>query len=222
MGDIIKKILFIIFIGILSIGIFTCIMSAKAFKKTKEVYIYLDPGHGGYDGGCTSKDKTIIEKDITLKITILLANYLRQTGYKVSLTRSKDEAISENKAEDIHKRVELINNSHATLYISIHANSFPSNTVKGAQVFYKNSSENKILASIIMKKLQILDSTNHREPLVIKDKYLVDNIDIPGCLIEVGFLTNENDLNNLIMPTYQEDLAFTVYLGIIEYLDYFK
>lgn len=222
MGDIIKKNLFKVFIFILSICILTCIIGVKAFKDSREVYIYLDPGHGGYDGGCTDKDKTVIEKELTLNISILLANYLRQTGYKVGLTRSKDEALSESKAEDIHKRVKLINNSNAILYISIHANSFPSAIVKGAQVFYKDTSENKRLSSIMMKKLQTLDSTNHREPLVIKDKYLVDNIDVPGCLIEVGFLTNEYDLNNLITPIYQQDLAFVIYLGIIEYLDYLK
>lgn len=200
----------------------SCTLTVKAIQNKKEIYIYLDPGHGGYDGGCTSLDKTVLEKDITLNISLNLANYLRQTGFKVSLTRTNDEAVKKTKADDIHERVKLINNSKANLYISIHANSFPSSMVKGAQVFYKNNDENKNLSNIIMKKLKILDPTSNREPLIIKDKYLVDNIDIPGCLIEVGFLTNENDLNNLTNINYQQDLAFLIYLGIVEYLDYLK
>ncbi len=73
-----------------------------------------------------------------------------------------------------------------------------------------------------MKKLKMLDENNKREALKIKDKYLIDHINIPGCLIEVGFLSNNEDLTKLTNSYYKQDLAFTIYLGILEYLDYLK
>lgn len=195
----------------------------KAQNTSKVFYIYLDPGHGGFDGGTTNEDKSVIEKDITLEISLLLASYLRNNGYVVKLTREKDTALSNTKKEDIYKRVDLINKSKATLYISIHANSYPSNTVHGAQVFYnENNANNKILSECIMHNIKIIDKTNKREIHSIKDKYLTDNVNIPGCLVEVGFLSNQNDLADLTNKTYISNLCEMIYLGICEYLDYLK
>ena len=185
--------------------------------------IYIDPGHGGFDGGCTSLDKEYKEKDITLEISLLLSTYLRSSGYIVKLTRSQDESLASTKKNDIYKRVDLINNSGSNLYISIHANSFPSSIVKGAQVFYNSGNDNnKKIADILTNKIQLIDSENKRTALSIKNKYLLDNIKIPGCLIEVGFLTNEHDLANLINKNYIYDFVKVLYIGIAEYLDYLK
>ena len=180
--------------------------------------IYLDPGHGGFDGGATSNDKSIIEKDICLKTCIYLKEYLEKTGMKVYLTRSKDTALAKNKKEDIHKRVKLINNSSADLYLSIHANSYPSSSVKGAQTFYNDNSENnKYLASSIMKWLKELDKNNKRIEKSINGKYLLDHTTKTGCLVEIGFLTNEMDLANLKNNEYLMQIAFYIYLGILDY-----
>lgn len=196
---------------------------ASAAKKQTSLCIYIDPGHGGYDGGCTSKDKQTLEKDITLSVSLYLASYLRQSGYIVKLTRETDGALSEIKREDIYKRVKMINDSNASIYISIHANAYPSTYAKGAQVFYQiGKEENKMLAESIMKELKSFDPTNKREALTIKDKYLIDNVKVPGCLVEIGFLSNQEELENLVNPTYQANLALTLYIGIQEYLDYIK
>ena len=218
--QIIFSLLFIL--GILfSFGIF--ITKTYATKSNKTFYIYIDPGHGGFDGGCEDKLKTVVEKDITLNISLLLASYLRSSGYVVNLTRQTDTALANTKKDDIYKRVDLINNSNANIYISIHANSYPSNSVKGAQVFYSNiNSNNKMISEVVMKKIKMIDSLNKREPLCIKNKYLLDNVKTTGCLIEVGFLTNEIDLSNLTNNEYIADLVKCIYLGIVEYLDYLK
>lgn len=180
--------------------------------------IYIDPGHGGFDGGASSPDKQVIEKNLVLDISLKLKYYLEQIGYKVVLTREKDQALSNTKIKDIHKRVELINNSNCLLYISIHANSYPSELVKGAQTFYNPSNENsKLLANSVMEQLLNIDPYNNRKAKSLKGKYLVDKIDKTGCLIEVGFLTNVQELNLLKKESYQEKLAYSIYLGIINY-----
>ena len=104
--------------------------------------IYLDPGHGGPDGGATGSNH--LEKDITLEVASRVRDYLQEQGALVIMTRETDtdlapegmKGYSRRKAEDLRKRVEIINRSEAELYISIHLNAIPSPKWSGAQSFY--------------------------------------------------------------------------------------
>ena len=122
-GEILKKlkknILFLLFAILVCITFFS-VKKVVAISNEKTHFIYIDAGHGGFDGGATSLDKTIIEKDITLKVCLYLEAYFKKTGLKVKLTRSKDEALAKSKRDDILKRVSLINDSACDIYISIH------------------------------------------------------------------------------------------------------
>lgn len=181
--------------------------------------IYIDPGHGGFDGGATSLNKDTVEKDITLPISLKLAYFLEQMGYKVYLTRNSDVALAKTKTEDIHKRVKLINESSSILYISIHANSYPQEKAKGAQTFYNDCiAANQELAQAIMEMLKIIDPYNNREAKSIQGKYLIDKTQKIGCLVEVGFLSNTLEKRKLKTEDYQEKLAYTIFLGIMKYL----
>ena len=98
--------------------------------------IYIDPGHGGMDGGCSFED--LIEKNVNLKIGLALKEILEEKGYEVKMTRSGDVSLSKDKfskKEDIYTRIDLINNSDADLFVSIHTNSFVQEKYFGAQVF---------------------------------------------------------------------------------------
>ena len=179
--------------------------------------IYLDPGHGGFDGGCVSNG--LIEKDITLSITLKLKRYLESSGYVVYLTREVDKALSKEKANDIYKRVELINNANTLIYISIHANSYPHESVNGAQTFYKKDENNQKIAELIQKSLQQIDLKNHRSAKSITGKYLLDHINKTGCLVEVGFLSNKEESIRLKDEYYQNKIAYAIYAGILSYLE---
>lgn len=203
--------LFLAFITLLIL--FTPNLIAHALEEV----IYIDPGHGGYDGGCVGNG--LIEKDINLKVAYKLQDYLETAGFKVKLTRNEDTALDGDKAEDIYKRVRMINNSNTLLYISIHANSYPHESVKGAQVFYHQSDNNQALATIIQNYLRNLDIYNTREAKSYKGKYILDHIEKPGCLVEVGFLTSPVDADKLKDDIYLSNVAFAVYLGIMAYLD---
>lgn len=192
------------------------VVSALLKEDTRPV-IYIDPGHGGYDGGCVSYNKDIIEKNVALNVSLAVKRHLEELGYKVLLTRDTDKALGKTKKEDIYTRVDLINNSSSVLYLSIHANSFTSNKIKGAQTFYNPKNElNQKLATKILDNVKELDETNKRVPKEMTGKYLLDHVDIPGCLIEVGFITNMEDLNNLTNETYIDNLAMLISISINE------
>ena len=62
--------------------------------------------------------------------------------------------------------------------------------------------------------------TNHRFAKAIKSKYITDNAKIPGCIVELGFLSNQKDCDVLTNEKHLEYRMVMVYLGIIKYLEY--
>lgn len=203
--------LFLAFITLLIL--FTPNLIAYALTEV----IYIDPGHGGFDGGCVGNG--LIEKDVNLKIALKLKDYLETAGFKVKLTRNEDNALDNNKSEDIYKRVRMINNANTLLYISIHANSYPHASVKGAQVFYHDDIKNQALSKEIQNYLKYLDIYNTRQAKILTDKYILDHINKTGCLVEVGFLTNSTESNKLKDDIYLAYIAYAIYSGIMAYLD---
>ncbi len=182
--------------------------------------IYLDAGHGGKDGGADYGD--IYEDEIVLNITYLLRDKLESIGYTVYLTRDGDYDLAETdgnrKRQDIIKRTGLINDSDASLYLSIHLNSSPSSTWSGAQVFYNEKLEdNKILSEIIQNNFRNVLANTTREAKPIRGIYLVKNVKKIGALLECGFLSNDVERELLKTEEYQERIALSIYLSILEF-----
>ena len=180
--------------------------------------IYIDPGHGGIDPGATYKD--IYEKDINLSIALKLKKELENNGAIVYLTRYDDIDLSistnNHKKSDLNNRVRAINNSNADLFISIHLNSYGTSW-HGVQIFYDdNNSTNEVLASIMDKNIKNLNG--NRTYKKKNNLYLLKNIKIQGILVEVGFLSNENERYLLTNSKYQEKVSKSLCNGIKEYL----
>ena len=95
----------------------------------KKYTVVLDAGHGGTDPGNTGNG--FIEKDIALKVTLLVGKYLENTkDLKVIYTRKKDVY------PPLWKRGELANNANADLFVSIHCDSYaPRPAAYGAGTF---------------------------------------------------------------------------------------
>lgn len=97
-------------------------------QKEKPI-IVIDPGHGGVDPGAVGAHK-IHEKNVVLNLSKELKYKLEQSGrYRVLLTRSKDTYIR------LRDRVEFARKHNADLFVSIHADSVPQSSVKGASVY---------------------------------------------------------------------------------------
>lgn len=92
-------------------------LSGQKVALTKPFTVVIDPGHGGKDPGTVWKK--IYEKDIVLKISLKLGNYIKNNlpDVKVVYTRQTDVFI------DLDKRAPIANKIQADLFISIHVNS---------------------------------------------------------------------------------------------------
>ena len=123
------------------------------------------------------------------------------------------------KRNDLYKRAMIINTSNCDLYLSIHLNSTTEDKWRGLQVFYNSKlSENKVLAEILTESLKN-DIDNVRDLKKDNSYYMYRHINIPGVLIEVGFLSNYSDRKQLINKDYQEQLSISIVKGIKKYLN---
>lgn len=187
--------------------------------------IVIDPGHGGPDGGAVGGKETL-EKDITLKMSLELRDYLQEQGALVILTRETDKDLakketkgySRRKVEDLKKRLDIINESNADLYLTIHLNAIPSPAWRGAQTFYHGSlKENEQVAKLIQNELKANLENTTREAKVMQTLYLLKHADPPGALVEVGFLSNPSERELLETEKYQQKVSESIYEGVSRY-----
>ncbi|GFI61007.1 germination-specific N-acetylmuramoyl-L-alanine amidase [Clostridiales bacterium] len=194
--------------------------SIEAMLPVENKVVIIDAGHGGFDPGKTGTNGKN-EKDINLNIAIYLQQYLEQGGATAIVTRGTDEALGETKKSDMAERKNITNNSGGDILISIHQNSFTSGKASGAQVFYyKTSDEGKRLAETIQKSMaETIDSSNTRLAKSNSDYYVLRATQIPAALVECGFLSNAAEEAKLNTAEYQQDIAWAIYKGILEYFN---
>lgn len=205
---------------LVSTGGVRAVSMAKASEGMK---IVIDPGHGGDDPGKVSADGSL-EKDINLEIALLLGEYLKEKGVEVYYTRQTDMGLysstaSSKKAEDLKKRCAIIENVKPDVTISIHQNSYPQSSVKGAQVFYYSQSPKaEALAKAIQQSLKkVADRQNKREAKANDSYYMLKRTESPTVIVECGFLSNPDEAEKLKKPEYQKKLVDAIYQGICVY-----
>lgn len=92
--------------------------------------IVIDPGHGGRDPGALGQDG-LYEKDVTLDVALRLKKRLEQhPGYRILLTRTTDEEML------LRDRIEFANEHDADLFLSIHVNWLPVDTIAPIETYY--------------------------------------------------------------------------------------
>lgn len=191
--------------------------------------VIIDAGHGGEDGG-TSSEKGVLEKDINLSVSKYLAQILECFGYNTIMTRESDEqigditlpSIRQRKISDIRARLSLTQSYPDALFVSIHQNHYSSAKYWGAQVFYSpNSNFSKQLADAVQGSLvNMLQHDNKRMTKEVGSNiYLLYNCKNTAIMVECGFLSNTEEAERLNNIDYQQQLAFSVACGIINYLE---
>lgn len=198
----------------------TALQQKAVLYPIEQKVILLDAGHGGWDPGKTGTAGAD-EKILNLAVAEKLQGFLEQSGAEVLLTRVSDEALGKDKQEDMAQRRKLANESDAELLVSIHQNAFPSAQAKGAQVFYHASSEaGKLLAECIQQSLrERVDGSNQRQAKENKDYYILRTTKIPAVIVECGFLSNREEEALLNAESYQEEVAWAIYCGILDYFE---
>ena len=193
-----------------------------------ESIIIIDAGHGGFDGGASSGK--IDEKDINLDIALKLQKKFEDNGFKTIMTREsdistasdeKDRNVSQKKS-DMRNRLSMLNANTNNIFISIHQNKFSDSSSSGSQVFYgTKNQESSILAKNIQDTMKdILKQTNNRVEVPAKNNlFLLWNAKVPAIIVECGFMSNAEELKNLQTDEFQEDVAFAIFNGTLNFLN---
>ena len=122
--------------------------------------IVIDPGHGGAkQPGAVYKD--IIEKEYTLKISLLVKERLEKLGYKVLLTREKDEVVGENDPYGEDGRIAFAYKSKAKYFFSIHLNSHEATESGSGVEIYSPTNVDYELASSLASNIKTLAKTEY-------------------------------------------------------------
>lgn len=187
----------------------------KAYRPTdlyKKV-IVVDAGHGGKDPGAVVG--AFKEKDTNLGVVLELKKLLdQQKDIKVYYTRTTDVYPT------LEERSVLANEVDADFFISLHCNSFTSNFF-GTETLYLPGPNTSGLNSFELAQIiqDVFTENTKLENYKIKDRtglYVLNKTTMPAVILEMGYLSNENDRKYLGDVNYYDDMGRAVYLAILE------
>ncbi|MEH2045656.1 N-acetylmuramoyl-L-alanine amidase [Nostoc sp.] len=174
--------------------------------------IVLDPGHGGKESGA-SGPTGYLEKDVNLVVSKLLRDELVKEGATVVMTREDDKEVS------LVERQAIISQEEPCISISIHHNSLPDDgdaeKIKGFAAFWYQPQAHNLamfLHNYVVKKIG-------------RPSYGVfwDNLALtrptaaPSVLLELGFMSNPDEFEQIVNPEEQKKMADAIAQGITEW-----
>jgi len=172
--------------------------------------ILLNPGHGGQDTGAIRNG--IMEKDITLAISLELRDILEAHGAKVSMTRTTDVYLRLSEIADITNRV------RPDLFVAVHVNACGARAVDRIETYYWTHEGEEAARTIFTALTRELSKQGI--PALKHQLYVLDHTDVPATLVEVGFISNPKTRANLVTSFYQRRIADAIAVGIKDYFAY--
>lgn len=176
-------------------------MSFNTIEPTeKKMRVVIDAGHGGEDNGVVVDE--VLEKEITAAISRKIKFLNRNKSVEIIILRNSDEFIS------LSDRVDKINGLKPDMVISLHANFDEDSTINGFEVFVgekniNNENSKEIAESIYKSTPKSLAKRDVKET----NLYILNNVNCPAVLLEIGFLSNSNDREYLTSQLGQQRIA---------------
>ena len=221
----IKRRTIIIFLCVLvclvMIGVYFGLITTSAQPNIKPT-IVIDAGHGGRDGGAVGKTTGVTESLLNLQFALKLKDLCENYNFNVVLTRKDMNGLysafaTNKKKSEMQKRQEIIESSNPDVVISLHMNSFPVSSSRGAQVFYAEGNESgKVLGESVQKALH--NEIDYAKSVAkVGDFYVLNCTEKAGILVECGFLSNAEEEVLLQQEDYQEKFCYAILYGILTY-----
>lgn len=178
----------------------------------KDKIICIDPGHGGDEQGAFGP-AGIHEKTVNLDISLKLKRILESKGAKVIMTRTSDKYVG------LYDRTDIANAYNSQVIVSIHNNSLPYGRnpyeEHGTSTYYYHS-QSLPLAKTLHKNL--LTSAEFKDFGIFYGNYVLTRpIEAPSVLLEIGFMINPDEYNQLITSEFQDRTAAGIALGLEEF-----
>ena len=171
--------------------------------------ICIDAGHGGKDPGACAGG--VREKDIALDVAKKIRAHLRAAWYSIILTREQDKFVS------LGNRAAEANMWGADLFVSVHCNSATNAPANGMEVYVHTSrgTDSTRAAHAIYDRLLPASGLKGRG-VKAKDLAVLRETDMPAVLVELAFISNDNDRAKLVSDEWQERAAEAIAAGVME------
>jgi N-acetylmuramoyl-L-alanine amidase len=178
--------------------------------KPKHLLVAIDAGHGGTNSGASGVTSNVLEKDYTLKIASQVQKYLKRKKFKTYMTREADSSL------DMIQRTTMLRERDPDLLISIHLNSSSNATVKGVSTYYRYIGFRPLSQYILNRMLEL--RLNNFGNIGSFNFALSGPTEYPNCLVEVAFLSNEEDEKRILNGDFHKAVAKKIYKGIKDWL----
>ena len=184
--------------------------------------LVLDPGHGGSDSGAIGYSG-LREKDVTLAVSLRTEQLLRGAGAEVVMTRTEDVDVAHagsSASRELQARVDVsLAHPSAELFLSVHCNSFTNPDAHGMETYYYPKTDaDERLAGLLNEELAAAGGLYNRGVKYAKF-YVLRHTEIPASLVELGFLSNPDEEEQLADGNYQEKMAQALFHAIARYFN---
>lgn len=168
----------------------------------------IDAGHGGSDYGAIRSG--INEKDINLDVAKRIQTILASKGASVEMTRQRDETVS------LEARTMFSAEKDPDVFVSVHVNSSVRPEIKGIETHYYHPESLELARTIHSSLVSHLRTTDRG---LFKSKfYVINHTEVPAVLVEIGFISNEQERAELVSEKRKQQTAEAIAEGILRYL----
>lgn len=176
----------------------------------RHLKIAIDAGHGGTNTGATGVKTGIEEKYRNLQIAKYLEKEFKRWGAEVYMTRNDDIELS------MLDRTLLLREADPDLLISIHHNASSNPNVRGVSTYYRYIGFKPLSVAILerLKGLGLNDFGN----IGSFNFSLSGPTEYPNCLVEVAFMSNEDDEKLINNPHFLKDVAKKIRQGVNDWI----
>ncbi len=172
--------------------------------------IFLDPGHGGNNPGAIGPNG-LEEAYVNLDVALRTGRILQSNDISVRYSRTDNSTVS------LSERANLANNWGADYFVSIHCNSNVNPIYKGTESFYyREGTTSENFARVVNTSL--VSQIGTRDLGIFQANFAVLRLTrMPAILVELAFISNPEEAEQLATPSFRENCAIGVANGIIEF-----
>jgi N-acetylmuramoyl-L-alanine amidase len=186
--------------------------------------LILDAGHAKDTKGKNNASQNFYEWEFNNDMQYKIKSRCEELGITVFLTNPNPSTVSDialttraNLANDYWLR----NSKPKSIFISLHANAFSSDTARGTETYIaKNASTTsknfaKVLNDNIVNTMKQIDSGAKDRGVKTENFTVIYKAAMPSVLVEYGFYTNLNDLK--ILKNNRDELVEATVKAICDY-----
>ena len=185
------------------------------------IKIFIDQGHNPKNENAGAEGFGLREQDITYNVGMYLADLLREDPrFEVMTSRTTpEEILGTSNSTSLAERVKKANDWRANYFLSIHTNANVSPAVNGTEVYvYQEYTQSYYLAEHILTSIVNQLGTKNNGVRIRPSLYVLKNTNMPAVLIELAYITNEQDAEKLRNDQFQ--FAQAIYEGLLSYFGF--